>query len=342
VDVQKTPLRETAATWHESLQGDSVPHETRAAFDAWLAESPAHRDAYETIERAWRELLSVAHDPQILELRHETALRLTRRTSITLRRLPLIAAAAIILLTLGVALTTAVPDLRSESPMITWLANRFHVSSDGRYATGTGERLTVALEDGSQITLNTQTELRVALTRATRSVRLLRGQALFDVAKDQARPFIVEAQDRRFVAVGTAFDVRIEGEEVKLTMLTGTVRAERAAAPSASMTTVTAGEQLTADSRAADRVRPADPERVTSWRRGQVIFEDTPLKDAIEDINRYSMTQIELADPKLQELHLSGAFATGSPSVFIEAVTAYFPVKVTRRDNRRIVLASRE
>lgn len=336
----KDSVRDIAAAWHERLSRDGSA-DIRSAFNAWLAQSPDHAAAYAAIERTWAQLMSASHDSEILSLRHEAALRLTRKTSSALRPLRWFAA-AIVIVTLGALLATVIPRAGIDFSPLSWLKGLTRPHGDGRYVTTTGERLTVSPDDGSQITLNTQTELAVAYTKAARFVRLTRGQALFEVAKDKSRPFIVEAQNRRFIAVGTAFDVRIEGEEVKITMLAGTVRAEGPTPNSPLVTTVTAGEQLTVDNHTPDHVRRADPERVTSWRRGQMIFEDTRLGDAIDEVNRYSQTHIELSDRQLAELRLSGAFATGGTSTFVEAITTYFPLEVERSDEYRIVLRARQ
>lgn len=372
--TRREPLREVAAAWHDRVHREKVPVETRAALVLWLAESPEHRAAYEEIERTWADLRSAAHAPQILALRHEAALRLTRRTSRRIRPLTWVAA-AVILVVLGTSLATLGTRLTSDRSPVAILLDVLRTHGDSRYATATGERLTVILEDGSQLTLNTQTELKVAFTHAERTVRLIHGQALFEVAKDPTRPFIVTAFNRRFVAVGTAFDVRLDGAQINVTMVEGTVRVEHTAMldvtentppnamPSAAararsgtahteldtpahappaVTTITAGEQLTVDSESQDRVRPSDPERVTSWRRGQVIFENTRLADAIAEINRYSDTKIELTDPALADLRLSGGFATGRPAVFVEAITTYFRVQIGRADEHTIVLSARQ
>jgi transmembrane sensor len=334
-------VRETAALWYERVNAEHVSDATRNALDAWIAESSSHAAAYEAIERTWSNLKAAAHDSEILSLRHETALRLTRKTSGELRPLRWVAA-ALILLMLGASLVSFGPYAGLNFSALAWIKDKTHFHGEGRYVTNTGERLSVYLPDGSQITLNTQTELTVAYTQRARSVRLTKGQALFEVAKDASRPFVVQAQDRRFIAVGTAFDVRIEGEEVKVTMLAGTVRAEGSTlGPPVATTTVTAGEQLTIDTHNPDHVRRADPERVTSWRRGQVIFDDTRLGDAVEEINRYSEARIELADPKLGDLRLSGAFATGATATFVEAVTRYFPLKIDHADERTVILQAR-
>lgn len=372
--TQRENLREAAAAWHDRVYRDKVPDETRAAFARWLAESPEHRAAYDEIDRTWADLKSTAHDPRILALRHEAALRLTRRTSKTSRPRAW-ATAAIILIALGASLAGLSMHSMGERSPIAMLVDAFHTYAHGRYATATGERLTVTLEDGSQLTLNTRTELKVAFTRAERVVRLASGQALFEVAKDARRPFIVEANNRRFVAVGTAFDVRIDGAQIDVTMIEGTVRVERATSlkptesagstvtqttrwppkdsaartdfdtavsPQLLVTTLTAGEQLTVDNESHDHVRSADPERVTSWRHGQVIFENTRLAEAIAELNRYSDMKIELTDPALADLRLSGGFATGHPNLFIEAITSYFPIQVVKIDEHVVILSARK
>jgi transmembrane sensor len=135
---------------------------------------------------------------------------------------------------------------------------------------------------------------------------------------------------------------------MKVTMIEGTVRVEPMTATLDRRTTsasparmLTAGEQLVVDAQSEDHIRPTDPDRATSWRRGQIIFDDTRLADAVGELNRYSETQIVLADPTLADLRLSGAFATGRPNVFVEAVTSYFAVAVASRDSQSIVLQSR-
>src|SRR5258708_17578049 len=226
--TRREPLCEVAAAWHDRVHRENVPHEIRAALALWLAESPEHRAAYEEIERTWADLRSAAHAPQILALRHEAALRLTRRTSRRIRPLTWVAA-AVILVALGTSLATLGTRLTSARSPVAILLDVWRTHGDGRYATTTGERLNVTLPDGSQLTLNTQTELKVAFTRAERTVHLIRGQALFEVAKDPTRPFVVMAYSRRFIAVGTAFDVRLDGSQIHVTMVEGTVRVERTA-----------------------------------------------------------------------------------------------------------------
>ena len=336
-------LTEAAAAWYECLHQEVVSAESRSAFEAWLTQSVDHRAAYEAVDRAWMRAQAAALEPEILALRHETALRLTRRASAAIRPMHAAAAAAVLIL-LGGAVATLGGWVRADHTFtLSSILRAPPVPGAGRYATATGERLAATLSDGSQLTLDTQSEVEVAFTPAERIVRLLKGQAYVEVAKNRQRPFVVEVHQHRFVAVGTAFDVRVDGERVRLTMVEGTVRVEplgKAASP-ASAFTVTAGQQLIADAALPERISVTDPERSTSWRRGQLIFEDARLADAVLELNRYSSTKIELADPKIAQLHLSGAFAIARPALFVEAVTSYFPIQVVRADERVVVLSAR-
>jgi transmembrane sensor len=327
-----TAFEEAAARWHDRLQQEPVPERLRVAFSRWMDKAAENRAAYEAVDRVWQLARSSAHDPRILELRHETALRLTRKAS---RQRPWMgwAAAATMLAFLGGGIL-----LLEQRPS----------RMAGVYQTAVGERLSVTLEDGSLVTLNTDSVLRAAFDAHERRVVLERGQALFEVAKDTVHPFVVETAQRRFVAVGTTFDVRIDGERVQLTMLEGTVRVERSApGETASLSrvdapTIAAGEQLTALGEGQDRIMITEPDRVTSWRRGQVIFENFRLADAVAEINRYSAVQIELENGSLGELRISGAFATGRPTVFVEAMTTYFPVDATVVDDVTVLLSPRK
>jgi len=362
--------RDAAVEWHERLHADKPSEDLQREFEGWLASSPANRQAYESVDRAWVALKSAADAPQILALRHETALRLTRRTSAHTRpwRRTVEAAALIGIVATGLWVYP------TDRPVIPSLLTSLRDTNHQRYRTATGERLAFALSDGSQVTLDTQSELDIDFSTGERRVQLARGQAFFEVAKDSARPFVVVTRNRQFVAVGTAFDVRVDGDQVKVTMVEGTVRVELVSVDSsvgrihpaaantnshgtlvagtagsvidnqrtAAIATSTAGEQLVSDSHAEDRVRGADPDRDTSWRRGQVIFENERLAEAVAEINRYSDVKIELGDPRLADLRLSGAFATGRPNVFVEAVTSYFPLKIEATDDERIVLVRKD
>lgn len=328
---------EAAAAWHDRLVAQPPSADLQIDFSRWLDESPRHLAAYERVSETWRTAKSGAHDPRMLALRHEAALRLLHRRRFNLRAFAY--AAIIALAMLGGLFAAARWSGVVHLPLL--------ASTAAAHSTDVGERLNLTLPDGSKVTLNTDSALRPAFTQSERLVILERGQAVFEVSNDANRPFVVVAHGRRFVALGTAFDVRIDARRVQITMLEGTVRVEPAAvddrpAPSAgSEEILEAGEQLVIDEGRSERIRMADAERVASWRRGQVIFENTPLADAVAELNRYSSVRMELSDRSLGELRISGAFVTGRPDIFVEALTAYFPIGATAEGDERLILRRR-
>jgi transmembrane sensor len=334
-------LRDSAALWHERMHAEQLSDGTRAAFKRWLEDSPRHGEAYAAMERVWAAMGELPEVAPILALRHETALRLTRKTARELRPWRAVAAASTLLL-MGIAAYAAVTHVPGLRPLIARIERAISFDRGNRYATGTGERLSFTLADGSQVMLDTQSELEVAFTTAERRVELRRGQAFFEVAKNPARPFVVAVRDRRVIAVGTAFDVRVDDSQLKVTMMEGVVRVEdaradvisgapeaaRAANSSGSQTaTVAAGQELIVDHQSRVHIEAADPERSTSWRRGELVFKDARLADAVAEVNRYSPVKISIADPALAEIRISGTFLTGHSTSFVEAVTTYFPIQ---------------
>src|ERR1700722_7925808 len=214
---------EAAAVWHERLHQELVSADTQRAYAAWLAQSDHHQAAYESVDKTWRWVQSAASNPQILGLRHETALRLTRRASMAIRPWRWAAAGVVLIVLCGAAATLG-GWLHSDHVALSRSAASPHEQPVSHYATAVGEQLAVTLADGSQVTLDTQSELSVAFTPSERVVRLLKGQVYVKVAKNHQWPFVVEALNRRIVAVGTAFDVRVDDTQVRVAMVEGTVR----------------------------------------------------------------------------------------------------------------------
>lgn len=324
---QQESVRESAAAWHSRLHHDGESAQTARAFNSWLAESTEHRKAYEDIERSWETLRASTQSADIMALRHETALRLTRINAREIRPVKWLSTAAVMLLIVGGFILATRP---AHAPR-----------TDGMYATGTGQQLPIVLPDGSHVTLDTRSELHVAYSDHERSVQLIRGQALFEIAKDRTRPFVVTAADHRLEAVGTVFDVHLNEQQVRVTMVEGTVRVERAVSTPPPTILITAGEQLISDDHQHDRVYEVNPRQVTSWLHGQVIFDNTSLATAVTELNRYSTVQIKLADPGLAAIHLSGTFTADRPDLFVEAVTTYYPISIASEDTRLITLKSR-
>jgi transmembrane sensor len=191
-----------------------------------------------------------------------------------------------------------------------------------RYTSGIGEVRRIALEDGSTLLLNTASEVTVRLTTQQRDIRLVRGEALFEVAHDKSRPFIVHANDTAVRAVGTAFAVRLDAAQVDVTVTEGVVEVgdsktlsglgpTTAPASRPDVKRVAAHEHaVIARSRAPDvePIAPAKADRQLAWREGMVSFDGESLQTAVAEINRHNRRQIVIDDPTLAAMPIVGVF----------------------------------
>lgn len=354
-ELDSADPKTAAALWMECLHRDSVSESDRAAFNRWCEVSEAHSRAYADLSRDYENLRKNSEIPAILSLRHETSLRLTREVSRS-AGIARYAWAATVLVAVG----AGVFAYHSSAPtrFLAWAKSLPRASH--HFQTGTGELLEAVLKDGSHVTLDTQSELEVAFTDAERLVRLDRGQVYFEVAKDKSHPFVVEVNGRRLVAVGTAFDVRVVADQVHVTMTEGTVRVEppepargtldrrahdvRSTSASEAQSPdvlISAGDQLVIGPGGIGELRTVKTDKVTGWRQGLLMFDGTPLQEAVAEVNRYSDKKISLEDPSLGNIPISGSFAAGKPEVFVEAITTYFPIVVESQSKEIVSLKRR-
>jgi transmembrane sensor len=231
------------------------------------------------------------------------------------------------------------------------------------YATTQDGYQRVALPDGSNVELNASSEVSVHFAAAERRVRLVRGEAHFIVAKDRARPFVVEAGSLAVRAVGTAFNVRLGARDIEVLVTEGKVavgdsaqmRSDRASVVPASTEAGVAAE-LAANYRLVVpvplRVAVGEPlvssrvERVTddamrealAWQGPRLVFADTPLADAIQQFNRRNPVQLELGDADLAAVPIGGSFRAENVDAFVRLLTAGGEVTVERPEPNRMVL----
>lgn len=316
-----------AAAWALEVEQGLTAARAQQLKD-WLAADPAHAPALAAAQDALAILAAHAADDEIMALRR--AALAARSEPWGRYRPPVAAAAAVLLLMLPVA-GWLVSEQEGRSPPMVAEATAT-LAETGRYATAVGERSTITLPDGSVMVLNTASQAEVTFGDNARTVRLLRGQALFTVAHGYPAPFRVEAGDRTITAVGTIFDVRMDGARVQVSMVEGTVRVEprRHSDLSPQAETLSAGEVLVAAPREPVRVMTADVETLTSWREGLITFKDTPLSEAVAEINRYAGRPILLADAAAGRHRLSGTFRVGDPQRFARLMTELFPLEMGR------------
>ncbi|MGH6613592.1 FecR family protein [Sphingomonas sp.] len=210
------------------------------------------------------------------------------------------------------------------------------------YRTGIGEIRRVPLADGSTAAINTDSRVTVSFAPDVRTVRLARGEAWFQVAKDRARPFVVAAGRVRVEAVGTAFSVRRRAGGADVMVTEGTVIAWADGADGHRIR-LSAGEgAFLADNAAILRkpVAAADIDRSLAWRSGQIDFAGMALAGAIDEFNRYNVRKIVLADPALAREPLFGLFRADDPEGFAQTVHQGLSVPVTLTGRDTIVIGA--
>jgi transmembrane sensor len=312
---------EIAALWCIRLSEGALSEAEWAEFEAWLAEPP-NADLFQDAASVWQASGAIGDRPQVIAMRTEA---LTRFRKANQRRwlsaspgwlARRIGYAAILLLTLSMGLY--------------WYAMR-----PSAYATDIGERQLAVLDDGSRVSLDAVTQVKVQMKDAGRQVELLEGRAKFDVAKDPLRPFTVAAGDKLVVAVGTSFSVELIDGEVRVILYEGQVEVRdrfdtaqsAAAAPRRYM--LKPGSELvgTIGAGALAQISRPDLTQSLSWEQGLINFDREPLASAVERMNRYSARPIRLGDPSLAAIPIDGMFKAGDLDAFVEGVTALHPVR---------------
>lgn len=226
-----------------------------------------------------------------------------------------------------------------------WGWNTYTAIETASYASAAGQLRELRLGDGSRATLSGDTRIDVAMSRDERRIVLARGEAFFEAAKDRQRPFVVDADARRVVAVGTRFAVRRDGPDLRVVVTEGLVRLESASSqgqPPAPTALLPAGSSAHA-TRSGVLVRAgtvAEAERALDWRSGFLHFDDTPLAEAAAEFNRYSGRTLLMGDDATATLRIGGNFRWSNVDGFVRLLEQGFDVRAERR-GEIIVLHSR-
>jgi len=314
-DVRSLPPRilNAAGGWLARRGRPTSPQED-AQFVAWLTADPRHEVAYAEVQRNMAE-------GGLLALSEVGRTRKLERAPFYMRHKTQMAAASLgIVVLLGIG---TVSLWREGSP--------FTIVSPAQaatYETRLGEIRTVSLADGSQLTLDTATRVRVSLSGSERRVSLERGRARFRVATNKGHPFRVDVPGGSVTAVGTVFDVSVEGASPRIAVLDGRVDLSGTSGlTSRAVRTLSAGEVSEIDS--SSRVRPL-PAGEGQWVSGMLALDASPLGEAVATINRYNQVQICLDQTELARLSVTGAFQVRDPETFAQAVATTFDLIIDR------------
>jgi transmembrane sensor len=188
----------------------------------------------------------------------------------------------------------------------------------------------VDLADGTQVTLNANSRVFVDYTDHARQVSLVQGEALFNVTKHQERPFVVSIGSRKVIALGTSFEVRREDSHdasFTVTLIEGRVAVEPLTAPNLlpvqpgdAITLLGPGQRLRFATNKPDALDAPALEKVTAWQHGQLIFEDTSIREAAAEFNRYGKRRLSIDTNVPSTIRVGGVFRIGDPDSFARAV----------------------
>lgn len=356
----RTDAERVAADWLARQDGGALAPADAAALEAWLGADTRHRVAFLRLLAAWDESRRLqalgagwahagppprghwatpAHGHGIASLGDDAPplpappdlreLRLAPRTH-TARRPAARAVAALCLAACGL--------------LATWGWQSYHRVESALYGTALGGIETVSLSDGSQAILASDSLIEVQLSRRQRRIELARGEAIFDVAKDSRRPFVVDGGDREVVAIGTRFSVRRDARDLRVVVTEGTVRLQSPAGGKRGTrptTLLPAGSMalVRADGVLVRSIPIADAERLLDWRNGLLVFRDATLADVAAEFNRYNARKLVVADADAGALRIGGSFRWDNAEGFARLLERGFPVRAAYAADS-IVLAS--
>jgi transmembrane sensor len=349
-----TQIYEEACAWFVACRGGDLDEAGRRDFDRWLRKSPEHLSAYLEVAAIWNEgpaldpagkwdagtlIAQAAADPENVVMLPGPTLPAPEPTVTLLPRAKArpwhVAVAA------SLALVAVLAGM--------WMT--LHPSAP-TYTTAVGEQRSIQLSDGSTVELNALSKIQVRYAEHQRTVDLLAGQALFHVAKDAARPFIVNADAARVRAVGTEFDVYKKRSGTVVTVIEGRVSifdSQRVDTPAAdrpppdaltatasgegqhgsAAVLLSAGEQLTVTPKGVHKAEHPNIPGATAWTQRQLVFDSATLSEVADEFNRYNTRQLIIDDPNPYDFHISGVFASTDPESLIRFLRERPGVQVT-------------
>jgi transmembrane sensor len=328
-----------AREWLVLLLDKDVGPEDLVAWESWLDADSRHRAAYERVEDAWRAM-------QTVEVRAPTPDELARdryqgEVSVShwrkswrgnLRAVAPMAASLVAVLAVVLA---------------GWLVVAPHLGTSREFATQRARHMEASLQDGSRIQLGAMTTLKVDYRPATRDVGMVQGEALFHVAHDRRRPFIVHTPLAAITAVGTAFNVEVEAGAVTLTVTEGVVSVApevgsagvRQGAGARSPLRIRAGQRLKMEKDGPHIILAlSDAGSETTWLAGRLEYRNASLRSVISDVNRYTTKPIVVTDADLKDLQYTGTVQLDEADNWLLGLPAAFPITVELNGRGQFVL----
>ena len=309
---------DTALGWIARFRSGSASAEDHQEFALWLAQDSSHKQIMDSMLDMWADLASVQ---QLYADIPEATNRRAANHSNWFKGA--IGAAACLVLAL-----------------LLWPLSQQPIT-ESLYQTALGEQQTVELEDGSTLTLNTNSRVAVSFDQQHRALKLIKGEAFFKVAKDPQRPFEVDAGSAQVTAIGTAFNIYRSGDASNITVVEGVVKITQLGntpnrAPQTKI--LHANQRLKATSKGLQAAAKADVSRQTAWQRGELIAQNMPLMELVAQIERYHDTHILISDASIATLTVSGVFRLSELEPMLQALQLSLGLQATPVGRNSIAL----
>lgn len=337
---------EEACGWFVDFRTGRPDEASRRAFFAWLREAPAHLAAYLDVAEHWQQAGALGGSARFSK---ERVIAEALGNDDNLLAHPLTGERALPLPVSRPRARHAIGFARAAGFVVALLTAGvlgLWLRAAPAYSTGIGERRAVTLADGSLVQLNARSEIQIHFTQTERQVDLVRGEALFTDARDP-RPFIVRSGGMLAWAIGTEFDVNRQSAATIVTVVEGRVlvsesSAEEAQArpgaqalredvskPTPAPVSLSVGEQVAVAPSSPLKPIAVNPGNITGWTHGELIFAATPLREVVEEFNRYQERQLVITTPALGALRIDGVFLSTDPTSLIHFLRQRPDVRLT-------------
>ena len=301
-----------AAYWAARVDAGPLPPQDQATFDKWVAADTRHFGAFAQASAL------------LVPIKKPGPMRIAEPSQPSRRRF-----------VIGSGIAAGLLTILGVKNYAKWFLGEDH------YRTQVGEMRVILLSDGSVVTLNTNSEISVHYTRAQRFIELLHGEALFDVAKNKQRPFVVQTGTTQVRAVGTSFNVKaLPDQPVQVLVREGIVEIKRPGVAVAPVVLVAMNNRAIAPQDApitANPVETAEVGRELAWRVGRLAFHGETLSEAAAEFSRYSDARIQIDDPEIAGQKVTGLFVSTDPVGFANAIAVSFDLHTEITDNRIII-----
>jgi len=348
---EKDNLQDSAIQWLVKMEDGDWTERDKAEFHAWLASDPRHREIFLKVASFWGEIEMITALADLFPREKGQKGPRSVETGISglgwIRpwRVGWVAGLALCFLLVAVLMPAVVVQ------RTTGTTEQVVESVDVLYETRLGEQTRAVLNDGSIMTLNTLSRAKVRFDDKERIVYLESGEAHFEVAKNKDRPFSVYAEKGRITAVGTAFSVRIDEQQVNVTVSEGSVEVTTGIeskntdiAKVQPVSTVILNESGIVNYRDSieyfEYIEPEKIENKLAWKGGKLAFKGETLEQVITETNRYTQQKLEIADPSISNVQIGGYLDVGDLDQLLALFKGSFGIEVIHVKDNVLYLAS--